>query len=94
MLSSPIAWAKGHHDAQNQPVKITITQPVKHVSKKHIAKKHIAKKYAAKKHIAKKYATHRTIRNKPANHQQHQSHNRSHTGQVISNVAGLLLVIK
>ena len=88
MLSAPLAWADSHHNVKVQPAKIIITQPVQHVIKNHVTKNHLVKNKVAKKSIA-----HRTIRNEPVNYH-HQSQNRSHTGKFISNIAGLVLVIK
>ena len=103
MLSTPIAWADGHRNVKEQPVKIIITQPVQHVVKNPVTKNNVVKRNAVKRnvtknHVVKNYVaknnvTHRSIRTKPVNNQ-HHNQNKAHTGKLISNVVGLLWVIK
>ena len=82
--------------AKNNMVKRNATKS--HVTKNYVAKNNMVKRNAAKSHVTKNYVvknnvTHRSIRTKPVNNQ-HHSQNRSHTGKLISNVVGLLWVIK
>jgi hypothetical protein len=96
IITQPVQHVIKNHETKNHVTKNHATKnhaTKNHATKNHVTKNHVVKNQVVKNHVAKKYVAHRTIINEPVNYQ-HQSQNKSHTGKFISNIAGLVLIIK